>query len=142
MQRRTRTHASMFTINQGERIMEQPQLEISKNRILNKLSSRISLFGKILIVLGVLYLIGGLVTIKDNYGNIFEGILQIILGYLTTKVSILFKKTSMLENPTIEDLLVALEATTNLYTMQLYFYGFIFFLALFTLLSLAWTNLS
>ncbi|TGM81399.1 hypothetical protein EHR01_00930 [Leptospira mtsangambouensis] len=122
--------------------MEQQQLEISKNRILNKLSSRISLFGKILIVLGVLYLIGGLVTIKDNYGNIFEGILQIILGYLTTRVSILFKKASTLENPTIEDLLAAFEATTNLYTMQLYFYGFIFFLALFTLLSLAWTNLS
>ncbi|PJZ46109.1 hypothetical protein [Leptospira brenneri] len=122
--------------------MEQQQVEINKNKVLYKLSSRISLFGKILIVLGSLYLIGGLVTIKDNYGNIFEGILQIILGYLTVRVSILFKKASTLENPTLEDLLVSFEATTNLYTMQLYFYGFIFFLALFTLLSLAWTNLS
>ncbi|TGL57921.1 hypothetical protein EHQ58_10995 [Leptospira ognonensis] len=122
--------------------MEQEQLESNRHRILSKLSARMSLFGKIIIVLGVLYVSGGLVTIKDNFGNIFEGIVQMILGYLTIRVSILFKKASLLENPTIDDLLQAINATTNLYAWQLYFYGFIFFLALFTLLSLAWTNLS
>ncbi len=122
--------------------MEQTQTEISKNRILHKLSSRMNLFGKILIVLGVLYVIGGLVTIKDNYGNIFEGLLQIVLGYMTVRVSILFNKASQLENPTLEDLYHAFEATIKLYTWQVYFYGFIFFVVLFTLLSLAWTNLA
>ncbi len=121
--------------------MEQ-QIEINKHRILSKIAARMSLFGKILVVLGVLYVIGGLVTIKDNYGNIFEGILQMILGYLTIRVSILFKKASALENPTFDDLVQAFEATINLYSWQLYFYGFIFFLALFTLLSIAWTNLA
>jgi hypothetical protein len=68
----TGSQTSVLSVGKGEGIMEQTQTEISKNRILHKLSSRMNLFGKILIVLGVLYVIGGLVTIKDNYGNILQ----------------------------------------------------------------------
>ncbi|TGL21063.1 hypothetical protein EHQ46_08930 [Leptospira yanagawae] len=121
--------------------MEQQTTGININLILHKISSRMSLFGKILILLGIIYLIGGLVTIKDNYGNIFEGLLQIILGYLTVRVSILFKKVSEKGILTLEDLTKSFEGIIRLYTFQIYFYGFIFFLALFTLISLAWTNL-
>lgn len=122
--------------------MEQQTAETNINRILNKLSSRMSLFGKILVILGVIYLIGGLITIQDNYGNIFEGLLQIVLGYITIRVSILFKTASEKDILTIDDLTNAFEGIIRVYTFQIYFYGFIFFLALFTLISLAWTNLS
>ncbi|TGL54052.1 hypothetical protein EHQ59_07615 [Leptospira kemamanensis] len=122
--------------------MEQQTSESNINRILNKLSNRMSLFGKILVILGVIYLIGGLITIQDNYGNIFEGLLQIFLGYITIRVSILFKTASEKDILTIDDLTIAFEGIIRVYTFQIYFYGFIFFLALFTLISLAWTNLS
>ncbi|GBF50105.1 hypothetical protein LPTSP4_16290 [Leptospira ryugenii] len=122
--------------------MEEIQTENQNRKLLLTLSSRMSIFGKILIVLGILYLIGGFVTIKENYGNIFEGILQIFLGYLTIRVSLSFKHAAAPENPSLEDLKQALEANIKLYHWQLYVYGFIFFLVLFTFLSLAWTNLS
>ncbi|MDZ4727332.1 MAG: hypothetical protein SH817_14335 [Leptospira sp.] len=105
-------------------------------------STRMSLVGKVLIMLGVLFVAGGLISIKDHYGNIIEGLVQIGIGYLTVRASYFFREISKIETRDIEHLRKALLVSIKLYTLQLYFYAFIFFLALFTLFSLAWTNLS
>lgn len=106
-----------------------------------KFANRMNLVGKVLILLGFLFVLAGLVSFKDHYGNFFEGIIQIVIGIMTVKASILFKKIKNDENINSENLKKAIIAAFNLYSVQLYFYSFIFFLFFSILISSIWTEL-
>lgn len=112
------------------------------NKLFINFSNRMSLVGKVLVLVGVLFIIGGIFSFEKHYGNILEGLIQIAIGVLTTRASKFFHKIAVTEGNDLDHLRNAIIESTKLYTIQLYFYGFIFFLIFFILISIVWNSLT
>lgn len=95
----------------------------TQNQLIKELSNKMRFVGYFLIVLGVLVAIGGLVVIaRGGLGNIIQGIVQIVIGFWTTKAASAFQEIVDTEGNDIENLMGALGELRKLYTLQYWLY--------------------
>lgn len=94
-----------------------------QNQLIRELSEKMRFVGYFLIGLGVFVTIFGLVLIaRGGLGNIIQGIVQIIIGFWTTKAASAFKQIVATQGNDIENLMGALAELRKLYTLQYWLY--------------------
>lgn len=95
----------------------------TQNQLIRELSEKMRFVGYFLIGLGVLVTIFGLVLIaRGGLGNIIQGVVQIIIGFWTTKAASAFKQIVATQGNDIENLMGALAELRKLYTLQYWLY--------------------
>ena len=95
----------------------------TQNQLIRELAEKMRFVGYFLIGLGVLVTIFGLVLIaRGGLGNIIQGIVQIIIGFWTTKAASAFKQIVATQGNDIENLMGALAELRKLYTLQYWLY--------------------
>ncbi len=105
--------------------MQFPSYEFNniQNQLIRELAEKMRFVGYFLIGLGVLVTIFGLVLIaRGGLGNIIQGIVQIIIGFWTTKAASAFKQIVATQGNDIENLMGALGELRKLYTLQYWLY--------------------
>ena len=105
--------------------MQFPSYEFNniQNQLIRELAEKMRFVGYFLIGLGVLVTIFGLVLIaRGGLGNIIQGIVQIIIGFWTTKAASAFKQIVATQGNDIENLMGALSELRKLYTLQYWLY--------------------
>lgn len=98
---------------------EQYEFSNSQNELIKNLADKMRFVGLFLIVSGVLALLGGILTLRQGgFGNIFNGVFYIVLGFWTQKAASSFKLIVDTEGSDIENLMGALGELRKLYALQ------------------------
>jgi hypothetical protein len=72
-----------------------------------------------LIVLGVLFILLGVVRLRvGDFGSIFQGIIQVIIGFWTKQAATSFQLIVNTQGSDIQNLMGALRELRKLYTLQ------------------------
>lgn len=91
----------------------------SHNQLIKDLAQKMRFVSYFLIALGVLLIIGGIVSVRSGLiSGIINGVLQILIGFWTTKAASSFKLIVDTQGNDIENLMIALEQLRKLYTLQ------------------------
>ena len=91
----------------------------SHNHLIKDLAQKMRFVSYFLIALGVLLIIGGIVSVRSGLiSGIINGVLQILIGFWTTKAASSFNLIADTQGNDIENLMIALEQLRKLYTLQ------------------------
>lgn len=101
--------------------MESREYEFSssQNELVKNLADKMRFVAYFLIAVGVLGLIGGLLSLRaGGVGNIISGIVYILIGFWTNNASSAFRRIVETSGSDIENLMGALGELRKLYTLQ------------------------
>lgn len=90
----------------------------TQNKLIHDLAVKMRFVSYFLIAFGVLLLIGGIISVRaGEIAGIVNGIVQIIMGFLTHKASTYFARIVGTQGRDMENLMVALDQLRQLYTL-------------------------
>jgi len=118
----TATNAVKFwyLLSQGEQ-MESREYEFSssQNELIKNLADKMRFVGYFLLAVGVLGVLGGLLSIRTGgVGSIINGVVYILIGVWTNNASSAFQRIVETSGSDIENLMGALGELRKLYTLQ------------------------
>lgn len=105
----------------GDRkVQSQPyEFDQAQNRLIRELSQKMSFVGYFLIALGVLLILVGIVRFRiGGFGNLIQGVIQIIIGIWTKQAATSFQLIVNTQENDIQNLMGALRELRKLYTLQ------------------------
>lgn len=106
----------------------------TQNQLVWDLAQKMRFVSYFLITLGVLLIIGGLISVNAGFvSGIINGTVQIVIGVWTHKVAASFQVIANSQSHNTENLLGGLEELRKLYTLE---YWLIFIAAVFMTLSI------
>ena len=90
-----------------------------ENKVFHQLSSSMKFVGGVLVVLGV---IGLFEVLQGDYGEVFDGVVQLVVGILTIIASKPIQKIVDTEGDDITHLMNAMKVLLKLYNIKKYVY--------------------
>jgi hypothetical protein len=95
------------------------EFDQSQNSLIRDLAQKMRFVGYFLIALGVLLLIGGIISVRSGeIGGIINGVIQILIGFWTHKAASSFQRIVDTQGSDITNLMGALGELRNLYSFQ------------------------
>lgn len=95
------------------------EFDQSQNSLIRDLAQKMRFVGYFLIALGVLLLIGGIISVRSGeIGGIINGVIQILIGFWTHKAASSFQRIVDTQGSDITNLMGALGELRNLYNFQ------------------------
>lgn len=95
------------------------EFDQSQNSLIRDLAQKMRFVGYFLIALGVLLLIGGIISVRSGeIGGIINGVIQILIGFWTYKAASSFQRIVDTQGSDITNLMGALGELRNLYNFQ------------------------
>ncbi|MBD2742784.1 hypothetical protein [Coleofasciculus sp. FACHB-1120] len=95
------------------------EFDQTQNQLIRDLAQKMRFVSYFLIALGVLLVIDGIVSIrKGEIGGIVSGVVQIVIGFWTSKAASSFQLIVNTQGSDMENLIGALGELRKLYTLQ------------------------
>jgi hypothetical protein len=95
------------------------EFNTSQNQLIKDLADKMRFVAYFLIGLGILLTIAGLVALRGGgIANIIQGVIQIIIGFWTSRAANSFRSIVKTQGNDIGNLMSALEELRKLYTLQ------------------------
>lgn len=95
------------------------EFDQTQNQLIRDLAQKMRFVSYFLIALGVLLVIDGIVSIRrGEIGGIISGVVQIVIGFWTSKAASSFQRIVDTQGSDMENLMGALGELRKLYTLQ------------------------
>ncbi|MEW5860956.1 MAG: hypothetical protein AB1861_26885 [Cyanobacteriota bacterium] len=95
------------------------EFDQTQNQLIRDLAQKMRFVSYFLIALGVLLVIAGIISIRrGEIGGIINGVVQILIGFWTSKAASSFQRIVDTQGSDMENLMGALGELRKLYTLQ------------------------